>query len=114
MAGLLLTHLAEVDDRPRREPPAIAEVIEPQHALDQHQRVLRGDVPVLLVDILEECYLEAAGAVVEGQNHAGPPLLDLIDQPSNADELAAAEAHGLRARRRSLAHQVTDPMRGNT
>ena len=80
---LLLAQLVELDDAPRGEPPGVAELIEAQRALDEHQRVLDDELAMPLEDLLEQRDLDAPGAVIQDDADARAALADLIDQPGH-------------------------------
>ena len=58
-AGLLLARLLELAHLAGAQHPAVAELVEAQLALDDHQRVLRDELAVLLEDIVETASLRA-------------------------------------------------------
>src|SRR6202043_2575392 len=63
-------HLFELADAPRGQPPGVAELVEAQQPLNQHQRVLGDQIAVLLIGLLEQHGLDAPGAVIECQDPA--------------------------------------------
>src|SRR3989440_7323094 len=103
---LLFTHFVELGNAARGQTPGVAELIEAQHALDQHQRILGDEVTVLLVGLLQQCDLDPACAVLQCQDHARAALLELIDEPGDRDGLAACEATRLQAGDGLVAHQI--------
>src|SRR5262249_54579445 len=90
-----------------RKAPGIAELVEAERTFHQHQGVLGHQIAVTLKNILEQCDLEAAGAIVQVENGPRSALLDLIDQSRDGDRLTATEPDGLH---RTVADQIPDAM----
>ena len=62
---LLFARTIEWRDLPRRESPRIAELVEAQLALDEHQRIFGDELAISLIDLIEERDFHPPSAIVE-------------------------------------------------